>query len=264
MAEWEGGVLWLPKAINYNPPESKNVVKSWAKYWDLIPEVDLKAKAYEGLKGFLEGFGQGFLEGFLEGCSPPDSVGVGAPSANQDQDQEQEQDQEKTSTQEDLGVPDPGQVMVLWNEICGAAGLPRVQKMTADRRAKVRTRSKRLDTLIKWRAYFEAIVKTPFLMGESKDGWMADFDYAVRNEKHVNKVREGSYLTSGRARPAPSNALDAAYQEVVDEEALTSEDMAELSNITETDNGRQDREKVDDIPVRALPVPGDQDDPGSI
>lgn len=80
-ADWTARVVWIPKAIFYNPPESPNVVKSWRAYWDEIPECELKVKAYHHLKGFLEGFGKGFGEGYARACAAP---GV-HPSRNQEQ-----------------------------------------------------------------------------------------------------------------------------------------------------------------------------------
>lgn len=87
-ADFEARVVWIPKAMLYNPPESPNVVKSWRIYWDEIPECPLKHKAYQHLKAFTEGLGKGFGEGFKSTCS----VNIARPSPNQEQEQEQEQD----------------------------------------------------------------------------------------------------------------------------------------------------------------------------
>jgi len=90
-ADWEARVVWVPKAISYNPPQSPNVVKSWGPYWDEIPECELKDEAYESLKAFLKGMGEGFAEAFAKACSKPS----GKVCPNQDQDQDQDQEQEK-------------------------------------------------------------------------------------------------------------------------------------------------------------------------
>jgi hypothetical protein len=60
-------VVWIPKAVHYDPPQSPNVVKSWRVYWDQIPECELKVKAYAFLEAFLKGIGKGFEEAFKEG-----------------------------------------------------------------------------------------------------------------------------------------------------------------------------------------------------
>ncbi len=94
-ADWEARVLWIPRAIFYNPPESPNVIKSWAAYWDEIPECALKVKAYHHFKGFLEGFAKAFQDSFGKAC--------GKPMANQEQEQEQEQKQEQEHPPTPLG-----------------------------------------------------------------------------------------------------------------------------------------------------------------
>lgn len=91
--EWDRNerVMWLPNAIKYNPPESPNVVRYWAKALPLIPDCELRSRALVSLgngllrygrafaiafreafrealqKGFPEGSKEGFDKGFMEG-----------------------------------------------------------------------------------------------------------------------------------------------------------------------------------------------------
>lgn len=65
-ADWEAGVVWLPNAIEHNPPQSPNVVISWKWPFDLIPECDLKIKALRRLKSWCESKGEGFAKAFNE------------------------------------------------------------------------------------------------------------------------------------------------------------------------------------------------------
>jgi hypothetical protein len=95
-ADWQAPLVWVPNAIDYNRPESPNVVKSWQNTWDEIPEVALKLEAWTALKGFVEGLGKGYQEAFAKGCLKPtasrpisDQI---RPSFNQEQEQEQEQE----------------------------------------------------------------------------------------------------------------------------------------------------------------------------
>lgn len=81
-ADFRARVIWVPKAICYNQPESPNVVKSWGAYWDEIPECELKARAYQHLKAFLKAKGEAFEKAFLKAC--------GKTRANQEQEQEQD------------------------------------------------------------------------------------------------------------------------------------------------------------------------------
>lgn len=72
-ADWEARLVWVPKAVEYNPPQSPNVVKSWASAWHMLPECDLLVVARARLRAFLEGFGKAFGEAFDEGI--PEALG---------------------------------------------------------------------------------------------------------------------------------------------------------------------------------------------
>ena len=52
--------------LKHNRPESPNVVKSWIKSWELIPECDLKDQLYYKLKDFCLELGKAFAEAFDE------------------------------------------------------------------------------------------------------------------------------------------------------------------------------------------------------
>ncbi|EEP9290028.1 hypothetical protein MX007_002664 [Salmonella enterica] len=57
-------VFWLPNAAKHNPPNSINVIKSWAKAFALIPDCPLKWEARESLRaasyGVSEALGMAF------------------------------------------------------------------------------------------------------------------------------------------------------------------------------------------------------------
>lgn len=76
----------LPNFIKYNPPESPNVIKAWAKCLDDIPECQEKIHLINELKAFSEAFGKAFGKAFAEG--------VAKTMPNQEQEQEQEQDKD--------------------------------------------------------------------------------------------------------------------------------------------------------------------------
>lgn len=83
-ADWRARVVFVPKAITYNAPESPNVIRSWRSAWDELPECALKTEAHRTLRAFVEGMGEGFRKAFAEALPEP--------SANQEQEQEQEQE----------------------------------------------------------------------------------------------------------------------------------------------------------------------------
>jgi hypothetical protein len=68
----------LPNFLRHNPPESPNVITSWSKCVDLIPECTLKHELLKEVKAFTEGLGEGFRKAFAK--SMP----------NQEQEQEQD------------------------------------------------------------------------------------------------------------------------------------------------------------------------------
>ena len=61
-ADWSARVVWLPKAARHNPPDNPNVVKSWQKALDIIPECELKREAACALEAFLQPFGKPFAK----------------------------------------------------------------------------------------------------------------------------------------------------------------------------------------------------------
>lgn len=55
-------LIWLPRAINHNPPTSPNVVKSWRGPYLELPETDLREEAMAGIRAGLRG--ESFLRAF--------------------------------------------------------------------------------------------------------------------------------------------------------------------------------------------------------
>jgi hypothetical protein len=73
VADWPNRVVWIPKVIDYDRPNSPNVVKGWSQHWDRIPSASpLKALAHARLRDFLTRYESGrFLNAFLAGCQLP-------------------------------------------------------------------------------------------------------------------------------------------------------------------------------------------------
>lgn len=89
-ADWDAGLVWVPKAPLHNKPQSPNVVTSWRVAWDELPDSPMKAEVLQGLRGLCEGMGEGFSKAFRKAF--PEAYAK--PCPNQEQEQEQEQDQE--------------------------------------------------------------------------------------------------------------------------------------------------------------------------
>lgn len=104
-------LIWFPKFLKHNAPESPNVVRGWAAAFEELPECPLKLDVLAGAWATLAAFGEGFREAFREvfgevlpkpcekpSASLPESLSEGFRQScpNQEQEQEQEQEQKKT------------------------------------------------------------------------------------------------------------------------------------------------------------------------
>lgn len=100
-------LIWFPKFLKHNAPESPNVVRGWAAAFEELPECPLKLDVLAGAWATLAAFGEGFRDAFREvfgeilpkPCEKPSaslSEGFRQPCPNQEQEQEQEQEQKKT------------------------------------------------------------------------------------------------------------------------------------------------------------------------
>lgn len=93
--DWRSKLVWLPKAVYHNEPESPNHVRGWRKTWPQIPECNLKWTGYRALLNYCEARGKAFREAFQEVIQPypqPTPQPYPQPSPNQEQEQEQEQE----------------------------------------------------------------------------------------------------------------------------------------------------------------------------
>lgn len=102
-ADWEARLVWIPKAIEHNVPESPNVIRSWRIHWDETPECALKLKVWQHLKAFMEGLGEGFQRAFDEACPKPSAKAM----ANQEQEQEQDQKKKLLRGADEAPAPAP-------------------------------------------------------------------------------------------------------------------------------------------------------------
>ena len=85
----------------------------------------------------------------------------------------------------------PDHVVEAWNETAAQLGLPKVARLTPQRR-------KRLRTMIAehppddFQAALDAVASSPFCRGENDRGWKADFDFFIQ-PKSFTKLMEGAY-----------------------------------------------------------------------
>ena len=89
-ADEKACMVWLPKFLYYNTPESPNVVRSWTNAFDLLPDCELKVKLLYTMKDFTEGLTEGFGQAFREGFG--EALAKSSPKTSPIQEPEQEQD----------------------------------------------------------------------------------------------------------------------------------------------------------------------------
>jgi hypothetical protein len=69
-------LVFLPKAVRHNPPQSPNVVIAWRKAFDDLPDCELKQRIYHHIvselralgksEAYVEAFGKAFEHAFVE------------------------------------------------------------------------------------------------------------------------------------------------------------------------------------------------------
>jgi hypothetical protein len=94
-ADWEARLVWLPKAVEYNRPESGNVIISWAATFDELPECSLKWEAFQSLSTFAKSLPKSFAETFGKVFAKVQPI------------QEQEQEQDSLRAREGGNCGDP-------------------------------------------------------------------------------------------------------------------------------------------------------------
>jgi len=114
-------------------------------------------------------------------------------------DKKEDDPKEPEEPKNDIPYEDIGE---LWNTICGPV-LSRIKEVTPGRRQKIKTRwnFKGRGDLVFWKDLFCAIAGTPFLLGDSNQGWKASFDWVMNNNENAAKVLEGNYVKQKRAHP---------------------------------------------------------------
>ena len=65
-ASWPDRLIWLPRALAHNPPQSINTLKYWAKVYREIPECELKVFAGQALKAYMDAMPKGFKDAFRD------------------------------------------------------------------------------------------------------------------------------------------------------------------------------------------------------
>lgn len=88
-------LVWIPEAIQDNPPESPNVVKSWAKPFENLPDCPLKLKAWDSLRSASYAVSEPFGMAFDKAIAKPSAEALFKPRGNQESRRTGEQEVKK-------------------------------------------------------------------------------------------------------------------------------------------------------------------------
>jgi len=92
-----------------------------------------------------------------------------------------------------------------WNEICGEK-LVKVKSISKGRRVHIRARLKE-HALKEWPEIFARVARSPWLTGDNKQGWRADFNWVI-TPGNLEKIMEGNY-DDRRNVNRPKTGMDA-------------------------------------------------------
>lgn len=213
-ADFKARVVWVPKAIRHNKPESPNVVRSWGTEFDLIPECDLKGEAFEALKASIHALGESFGKAFDETLGKASGKPSAKAMANQEQEQQQEQIGRPTVSSARPTIPCPyDEIVQLYHS--KLPGLPRVKLMPDARQRAMRKlwgwvlssckangdrRAVDAAGALAWLSdYFTRAAANDFLMGRGERtgahaNWRCDLDFLLTDKgmRHVIEKTEAA------------------------------------------------------------------------
>ncbi len=170
VADWKARVVLVSNALKYDPPQSPNVVKKWAKDFDEIPECELKVRYYEIVKGFLEGYPKAFLDAFNKFFKKPSSKSFQKTSPNPEPKPEPKPIKRPEPEPEGFSEDSVFQIFSHWKEVMGH---PEAQ-LSPERKSKIEKRLKEGATIEQCKQAIENCRASPYHRGENEHGTVYD------------------------------------------------------------------------------------------
>jgi hypothetical protein len=65
-ADWQAGLVFVPDAIEDDPPQSVNAATAWGVAWSELPDCELKQEGFQHVLAYLEGIGEAFALAFAK------------------------------------------------------------------------------------------------------------------------------------------------------------------------------------------------------
>lgn len=106
----------------------------------------------------------------------------------------------------EISAPEIQMAVSAYNALADRTGIPRCQKLTLPRQAKLRLRLRDCGGLPGWQSALAKIETNPFFQGGGERGWKADLDFLLQ-EKSFTRLMEG-YYDGGTKNAGKSTAND--------------------------------------------------------
>lgn len=94
-ADWKARLVFIPRAVRHNPPESPNAILGWRDTVRELGDSPLKRLVLQELQAFVQGMGEAFPKAFAQAFGEDMGEALAQPCAIQEQEQEQEQEGEE-------------------------------------------------------------------------------------------------------------------------------------------------------------------------
>ena len=264
----EGMLIWFPKFLKHNAPESPNVVKSWIPAVRDLPESAMKTRLLQHaactIDGLSQAFRQAFADAFGEECpqatanqgtgnreqgskkSTPD--GVASPPADGDGEAPPEEEPTASPVEEPESEPEApedspedvqpgpkvspcpyGRIVEAYNQALGDK-LPQVRELTEKRKRTLQTRWRANPERqsLDWWRGYFERIARSAFLTGERGKFKASFDW-ITNPSNMVKILEGNY--DDVPDNSPGGAPQAAMQpKTVREAHLMAQDaMAKYS-----------------------------------
>jgi hypothetical protein len=195
-------LIYIPNFIKYHPPASANVVISWGKVLQELPNSEFKKLCVAEIRKVCEGMGDAFVKAFKDAIEIQYSVfsinisskeDVHLRNAPPSNNSPKKQNKKKKDEELEEDITETMKSWNFWAKKGGDVGrpvIPEIKRMSQGRRKKLITRLKNPH----FREYGEtamiALNNSPFHRGENDREWVATFDWFIKNDENYLKLLE--------------------------------------------------------------------------
>ena len=186
-------VVLFPQFFKWNKPANPNVLSSWVKCYEELPNCDLKIESIQSIREHSMQWGEPFAKVTI---NLSETLPLTLPKQQQYQEQEQQQEKEQ-DTHTSPSAQERGfsakDLFDLWNEEAPKFGLSRCLRLDSGIGPKLNSRLKEHPEREFWVLLLQAVGQSPFLLGKGDNGWKVSLDWVVKNPQNTRKIAQGDY-----------------------------------------------------------------------